>query len=272
MAWNAKPGCGVDFGVACSAFVSDEDEPRLMAPSLTEGEKRRLLGLERRKARQISYANKDNQGRYSKRLRRTTNEIAKLKARQAARRLDFTHKLTTDLAKNHGYVGREDLAVKAMTAGAKGTGEDPGTNVAAKAGLNRGILDNIPGERARQLAYKATWYGSADIAVPAPGTSQTCPECHERDPLSREGCGRLFACVHCGYEGHADKVASIEIDRRAGELLARIVVEALVIAGGHPVNSTGRGSRKVTTSQSPRAEGASVNHPQGHGPTASAAA
>ncbi len=272
VAWNGKPGCGVDFGVACSAFVSDEDEPRLMAPTLTEGEKQRLLGLERRKARQITYANKHNQGRYSKRLRRTINEIAKLKARQAGRRLDLTHKLTTDLAKNHGYVGREDLAVKNMTASAKGTIEEPGTNVAAKAGLNRSILDNIPGERARQLAYKATWYGSVDLAVPAPGTSQTCPECHERDPLSRKRCGRLFACVHCGYQGHADKVASIEIDRRAGELLARIVGEALVITGGHPVNSTGRGTRKVTPSQSPRAKGASVNRPQGHGPSTSAAA
>ena len=35
---NGKPGCGVDFGVACSAFISDEDVPRLMRPSLTAGE------------------------------------------------------------------------------------------------------------------------------------------------------------------------------------------------------------------------------------------
>jgi hypothetical protein len=30
---NRLPGCGVDFGVACSAFVSDEREPRLMPPT-----------------------------------------------------------------------------------------------------------------------------------------------------------------------------------------------------------------------------------------------
>jgi len=47
---NAKPGCGVDFGVACSAYLSDEDEPRTMRRSLTMGEERRLVGLERRKA------------------------------------------------------------------------------------------------------------------------------------------------------------------------------------------------------------------------------
>jgi hypothetical protein len=53
---NRLPGCGVDFGVACSAFVSDEREPRLMPWTLTPGQRRRLLGLERRKARQAIWA------------------------------------------------------------------------------------------------------------------------------------------------------------------------------------------------------------------------
>ena len=65
---NAKPGCGVDFGVACSAYASDEDEPRTMQRSLTIGEERRLVGLERRKPRQVAFAKKHNHGRYSKRL------------------------------------------------------------------------------------------------------------------------------------------------------------------------------------------------------------
>jgi len=91
---NGRPGCGVDFGVACSAFVPDETEPRLMPPTLTTGEQRRLLGLERRKARQVTYAKRHNGGRYSNRLRRTIAAIAAVKARQARRRLDFTHKLT----------------------------------------------------------------------------------------------------------------------------------------------------------------------------------
>ncbi len=80
-----------------------------MPPTLTPGEKRRLLGLERRKARQVTWAKRRNGGRYSNRLRRTIAAIAALRARQARRRLDFTHKLTTDLAKSHGWVGVEDL-------------------------------------------------------------------------------------------------------------------------------------------------------------------
>jgi putative transposase len=121
---NRLPGCGVDFGVACSAFVSDEQEPRLMPSTLTAGQRRRLLGLERRKARRITWAKKHNGGRYSNRLRRTMRDIAKLRARQARRRQDFTHKLTTDLAKNHGWVAVEDLRVKAMTKSARAHGRN----------------------------------------------------------------------------------------------------------------------------------------------------
>lgn len=59
---NGKPACGVDFGVAASAFVSTETTPRLMPPTLTAGEKKRLKALEQRKARQVAYAKKHNGG------------------------------------------------------------------------------------------------------------------------------------------------------------------------------------------------------------------
>ena len=215
---NRLPGCGVDFGVACSAFVSDEWEPRLMPPTLTAGERRRLRGLEHRKARQVTWAKKHNSGRYSNRLRRTISQIAKLRARQARRREDFTHKLTTDLAKNHGWVAVEDLRVKGMTKSAKGTRESPGRNVKAKAGLNRAVLDNAPYQRQRQLAYKTPRFGSELRFVRPAFTSQTCSACGLCDPESRPGCGRMFACTACGYAEHADLNAARNIhDLAAGQ-------------------------------------------------------
>jgi putative transposase len=223
---NGLPGCGVDFGVACSAYVSDEPAPRLLPPTLTPGEQRRLLGLERRKARQVRWAKRHNRGRYSRRLRRTIAQIAALRARQARRRLDFTHRLTTDLANSHGWVAIEDLPVKAMTASAKGTVAQPGRNVRQKAGLNRGILDNAPYERRRQLAYKASRFGSELRLVPPAFTSQTCSACGHRDPESRPGCGRVFACTTCGHQAHADHNASVVIEARARR------------AGGTVTNST----------------------------------
>ena len=212
---NRLPGCGVDFGVRCSAFVSDEREPRLMPSTLTAGQRRRLLGLERRKNRQITWAKKHNGGRYSNRLRRTIDQIAKLRARQARRRQDFTHKLTTDLAKNHGWVAVEDLRVMGMTRSAKGTREKPGRYVKAKAGLNRAVLDNAPYERRRQLAYKAPRFGSELRLVRPAFTSQICTACGLRDRKSRPGCGRLFACTACGHVEHADLNAARNIHNLA---------------------------------------------------------
>lgn len=244
---NGKPGCGVDFGIAVAAYVSTEDSPRLMTPTLTHGEQRRLLALQQRKARQIQYAKKRNGGRYSKRLRKTAAQIAALAARQARRRLDFTHKLTTDLAKNHGFVGIEDLSVTRMTAAAKGTVLQPGTCVRREASLNRAILDNCPGERRRQLEYKTREYGSELRLVVPHGTSQTCPSCGVRDPKNRVGCGREFACVHCGFAGHADKIASIEIEARARR------------AGGTVTKSTRRSGREPSRLRF-AGTGARVNH------------
>ncbi|MCX5607413.1 RNA-guided endonuclease TnpB family protein [Streptomyces sp. NBC_00047] len=156
----------------------------------------------------------------------TIAQIAKLTTRRANRRRDFTHKLTTDLAKNHGLIGIEDLRVKNMSKSAKGTAQAPGRNVRAKAGLNRSILDNTPGERRRQLEYKTRLYGSVLVAVPPFHTSQTCAACGLVDPESRKGCGRLFACAHCGHEDDADHNASVEIEARARR------------TGGLDINST----------------------------------
>lgn len=223
---NGHPGVGVDFGVAASAYFSDEEAPRLLPLTLTGGEARRLVGLERRKARQRAWAKRHNGGAYSKRLLRTSREIGRLRNRQARRRADFTHKLTTDLAKNHGFVAIEDLHVKAMTASARGTAQEPGRGVRSKAGLNRRIHDNSWGERRRQLAYKCAAFGSLLVVVPAPGTSQTCALCGRRDPESRKGCARLFACVHCGHVDDADRNAARNIEALAAgqAVTARAVV------------------------------------------------
>ncbi|WP_240351712.1 RNA-guided endonuclease InsQ/TnpB family protein [Streptomyces olivoreticuli] len=227
---NGKPGCGVDFGVASSAYVSTENTPRIKPAGLAGRERDRLLCLRQRMGRQITYAKKFSGGRYSNRLRRTITALAKLKAREANRRADFTHKLTTDLAKNHGFVGIEDLRVTNMTASAKGSWEQQGRNVRQKTGLNRSVLDNCPGERRRQLEYKCWLYGSELRPVPPFHTSQTCgnPACGRVDPASRQGGGRSFACVHCGHEDDADHNASVEIEARARR------------TGGSVTNSTRR--------------------------------
>ncbi len=59
----------------------------------------------------------------------------------ANRRHDRHRHASRDLAAKAGTVAVEGLNVKGMTKGAKGTLEEPGTNVPRKSGLNRVILD-----------------------------------------------------------------------------------------------------------------------------------
>jgi putative transposase len=198
----------VDFGVACSAFVSDQREPRLLASTLTAGERRRLAGAGAPHGPPGHLGQKHHGGRSSNRLRATSSQIATLRARQARRRQDVTHKLTTDLATNHGWGAVQDLRAKAMTTSAKGTRQEPGSNVKAKAGLNRAIGDNAPYERQRQLADKAPRFGSELRLVRPAFTSQTCSACGVADPQSRPGCGRRFACTACGQIQHTDRNAA----------------------------------------------------------------
>jgi IS605 OrfB family transposase len=76
------------------------------------------------------------------------------------------------IAKNHGLIVVEDLRVRNMMAGAVGTVGELGRNIAAKAGLNRSMLDIAPFQIRQMLEYKVGWYGSRVIAVNPAHTSQ----------------------------------------------------------------------------------------------------
>jgi transposase len=68
--------------------------------------------------------------------------------------------------------------LRSMSRSAVGSLDEPAKNVAAKAGLNKAILDQGWGEFRRQLAYKLAWAGGTLIAVTPHYSSQTCPCCH----------------------------------------------------------------------------------------------
>lgn len=106
-----------------------------------------------------------------------------------------------------------------MSASAKGTIEEPGTNVAAKSGLNRRILDQGWGEFRRQLGYKLMWNGGTLLLIDPRNTSRTCNACGHVSAENRKT-QAVFACVECGHAANADTNAAKNILGRAG--LARI--------------------------------------------------
>jgi putative transposase len=130
-----------------------------------------------------------------------------VKAKDGDRRKDWAQKTSTDLARRFDVIRLENLNIKAMTRSARGTKENPGRNVAAKAGLNRGILKSGWGLLVARLEQKA--YGRVE-EVKAAYTSQTCNPCQHIASQSRKS-QATFVCVACGHSANADVNAARNI-------------------------------------------------------------
>jgi transposase len=115
--------------------------------------------------------------------------------------------LSTGLARRFDVIRVEALDIMAMTRSAKGTAGAPGRNIAAKAGLNRGILRSGWGLLVARLEDKAP--GRVE-KVPSAYTSQRCSACGHVDRDSRESQAR-FRCTACGYAANADVNAARNI-------------------------------------------------------------
>jgi transposase len=195
---------GVDRGVAVSVALSPGE--LLKTPGLRPTEQRRLRLLERRLARASPGSN---------RRRRVRLAVARLKAREADRRRDWTEQLSTDLARRFDLICVEDLDVRAMTRSAKGTMQSPGRNVRQKAGLNRGMLASGWGRLIVRLEHKAP---GRVVRVLAAYTSQRCSACGHVAAESRQS-QTAFRCVACAWTGNADHNAARNI-AAAGQVVA----------------------------------------------------
>jgi putative transposase len=193
---GAEEVVGIDRGVAVSAALSTGE--LLKAPGLTTREQRSMRRLERKLA---------GAKRGSKRRMRIKRTISRLRARERDRRKDWAEKASTNIARRFDVIRVEDLRIKNMTRSAKGTRENPSTNVRAKAALNREILRSGWGLLVRRLEEKAP--GRVEKIKPA-FTSQRCSACGQVDPRSRKNQAD-FRCTACGYACHADVNAARNI-------------------------------------------------------------
>jgi transposase len=187
---------GVDRGVTVSVTLSTGQ--MLTCPRLSVGRQRRLQRLQRKLARAKRGSNRRAQVRLA---------IARLRAREADARKDWTEKLSTDLARRFDVIRIEDLRVRNMTRSAKGTIAEPGQNVNAKAGLNREILASGWGILVKRLEHKAP--GRIEKINPA-FTSQRCSACGYVDSKSRKS-QAVFVCTACRYTCNADVNAAKKI-------------------------------------------------------------
>ena len=187
------PSVGLDLGVARLATLSDGTV--IENPKALNTAKRGLRHAQRSLCRKV---------RGSRNRAKCRQALARKHARVHNVRRDSLHKATTSITKRYGRVVIEDLAVANMTRAARSKGR------AAKAGLNRSVLDASFGEFRRQLEYKGRLYGCEIVAVPPHYTSQRCSSCGHTARENRQS-QALFACVSCGHTANADLNAAINI-------------------------------------------------------------
>ena len=199
---------GVDLGITRFLTLSNGDyiEPIHSFRVL----EKKLATAQRRLSKKVKFS--QNWGKQKQRITRLHEKIANA-------RLDFLHKTSTQLSKNHAIIVVEDLNVKNMSKSATGTIENKGKNVKAKSGLNKSILDQGWSLFVTLLEYKQDWAGGQVIKVPAAYTSQCCPACKHIDKGNRIKQAD-FKCVSCAYSEHADKVGAINVLERGHRLLA----------------------------------------------------
>jgi putative transposase len=157
---------GVDVGVA--RFLTTSDGEVVANPRFLDGAQERIADLQRRKQRA-----RPGSGNRQRLRRALAKEWRKLRNQ----RRDFHHKTARGLVDTCDTLALEDLRVAAMTASAAGTVEDPGRNVAAKAGLNRSILDAGWTQFTSILVAKAESAGRRVVFVHPASTSVDCNAC-----------------------------------------------------------------------------------------------
>lgn len=233
---------GVDLGVTSAATLSTGEKiagPRPLRVAL-----RRLRIRSRRQSRKLAAARitagikgcipKGTRLPVSKNRTKGTKVLARLHARIANVRHDFTHKLTTRLCRENQAVVIEDLNVSGMLANHK---------------LARAIGDVGFHEIRRQLQYKAARCGTlivvADRWYPS---SKICSGCGVRD--GGLGLGeRSWTCGACGAQHDRDVNAAINLQRLAtGALAARkaLPVASQVATPGAAAGPLPVGVGKVT--------------------------
>lgn len=185
---------GIDLGI--KSVVIDDTGWESGSPKFTRKYEKKLA----RAQRALSRKKKGSENRKKAKLK-----VAKVHAKIADSRRDFTHKLTTKLIRENQTISIESLRVKNMLKNRK---------------LSKSIADSGWGELTRQLQYKARWYGRTIVEIDQwfP-SSKLCSCCgHKLDELDLSV--REWTCPKCNTQHDRDVNAALNIKAEGLSVLA----------------------------------------------------
>ncbi|NET43510.1 RNA-guided endonuclease TnpB family protein [Okeania sp. SIO2B3] len=176
---------GIDLGI--TSLITTSDGKKVANPKNLHKLHKKLRLAQKSLSRKTKGSNNYQKARL---------KVARIHAQIKDSRLDYTHKLTTQLIRENQTVVVEDLAVKNMVKNHK---------------LAKAISDANWGELVRQLEYKADWYGRELIKIdryfPSSKRCSNCGHIVEKLPLNI----REWDCPECGSHHDRDINASVNI-------------------------------------------------------------
>jgi putative transposase len=209
---------GVDRGLsvfAVAATASRTEVGRFAAPKPLQRSMQSLMMRSRAASR-----TQPRSSNHAKAVRRLSREHARI----ADIRRSFLHEVSSQLVKTHDRLCLEDLAV---------------ANLLGNRRLARAISDAAWTELARQLGYKAVWYGAelvlCDRWVPS---TRTCSKCGRMGPAMKLG-ERVFSCRGCGLVADRDCNAAANLAAWAEAASMAVAQAPDRRAGGRKTNAPG---------------------------------
>ena len=176
---------GIDLGLTHFAILSTGE--KIDAPNVFRRNEKKLAKLQRRLAKK----QKGSKNRAKAKLK-----VARIHAKIADTRRDFTHKLSTRLIRENQTIAVETLAVK---------------NMVKNGNLAKSISDAGWSDFVRQLEYKAKWYGRTLVGIdkwyPSSKRCSACGFVVSKMPLSV----REWTCPECGVVHDRDLNAARNI-------------------------------------------------------------
>jgi putative transposase len=206
---------GVDRGLVAFAVAATGDGTKVGRFEAPKPLQRGMVGL-RRRSHAVSRAQRRscNRAKAARRLSRQHARIANV-------RRSFLHEVSSKLVKTHDRLCLEDLTV---------------ANLMTNRRLTRAIGDAAWTELARQLAYKAAWFGAELVVCDRWfASTKTCSGCG----MVKQQMGltdRVYCCDGCGLAIDRDRNAAANLAAWAEQHHAQAPDRQ---AGGRAINAPG---------------------------------